>query len=127
MAKKTKIQKELDFRAHLEELALAMGIQPSAIVPSQILDLAEDLSEETHANVFSLVEPTAVELFSLWSTLGAKPNVIVDSKIKNALTSFGSVSPEFAILFVQHCSLHGIKMKNENLLGDLQQLIKEAI
>ena len=127
MAKKTKIQQELDFRAHVEELAAAYGLKPAAIVPSQILDLAEDLSGESHANVYALVAPTVVELFSLWSTLGSKPNVIVDSKIKNALTSFGSVSPEFAILFVQHCELHGIKLKNANLLGDLKQVVEESM
>ena len=124
MAKKTKKQVELDFQAKLVELTEAYGIVGPQVVPSQIMDLAEDLSGESHSNVYALTVAVGHEIQKLWVAYGEKPNVLIDAKIKNALLSFGRVSPEFAVLFLQTLTTqHKVGIKNIDIISEYHELM----
>lgn len=123
IAKADKKIKE-SFSAKLAELVEAYGIQGPAVVPSQIMDLAEDLSGESHSNVYALVVAVGHEIQKLWIAYGEKPNVLIDAKIKNALLSFGRVSPEFAILFLQTIATqHRVGIKNVDIISEYHELM----
>jgi len=124
MAKKTKKQEQASFKEHLDKLAEAYGIVPPAIVPSQIMDLAEDLSGESHSNVYALTVAVGYEIQKLWVSYGEKPNVLIDAKVKNALLSFGRVSPEFAVLFLNSLFVqHKVSLKNNDIISEYHELM----
>lgn len=120
MAKTSKAQEEINFQNKLAELVEAYGIVGPAVVPSQIIDLGEDLSGESPSNVYALVVATGYELQKLYIAYGSKPNVLIDAKIKNALKSFESASIEFAVLFLRTIlSVLKIEIKKlDNMMSD---------
>lgn len=125
MAKKTKKEELLSFQNKLAELIEAYGIEGPAVVPSQIIDLGVDLSDETAANVYALAMAVVEEIKKVYDQYGGKPNVVVDGKIRNAMVSFDTASPEFSILVIRTLEFkYGIVMKNPSAFPDYAEFSK---
>lgn len=127
MAKKTKAQKLEEFEAHVNKLAFEHGLTPTNLAMSQILDLGSDISDERPENIFVLIMQSVAEIQKLWDTYGAKPNVLVDVKLKNVRMSIQNVSPEYQMMFWINVFKNGVRWKNMPTdLGDEVNSVFEA-
>lgn len=127
MNNKSEAQELEEFEAHVNKLAFEYGLTPTNLAMSQILDLGADISDERPENIFVLIMQSVAEIQKLWDTYGAKPNVLVDAKLKNVRMSLLNVSPDYQMMFWINVFKNGVRWKNMPVdLGDEVNSVFEA-